>query len=89
MTVPNLTSLQWDELICQYVDLCVDSMDYKSLEEFVRQTLTQDFEQIQSRHELIDEIRLSFDEETLNDLVDNVTNYNPTVLDINQTGGQF
>ena len=89
MTVPNLTSLQWDELISQYVDLCVDSMDYKSLEEFVRQTLTEDFEQIQSRHELIDEIRLSFDEETLNDLVDNVTNYNPTVLDTNQTGGKF
>ena len=89
MTLPNLTSLQWDELISQYVDLCVDSMDYDSLEEFVRQTLTDDFEQIQSRHELIDEIRLSFDEETLNDLVDNVTNYNPTVLDINQTGGQF
>ena len=89
MTVPNLTSLQWDELISQYVDLCVDSMDYDSLEEFVRQTLTDDFEQIQSRHELIDEIRLSFDEETLNDLVDNVTNYTPTVLDINQTGGQF
>ena len=89
MTVPNLTSLQWDELISQYVDLCVDSMDYDSLEEFVRQTLTDDFEQIQSRHELIDEIRFSFDEETLNDLVDNVTNYNPTVLDINQTGGQF
>ena len=86
---PELTSQQWDELIEQYVDLCVDSMDYKSLEEFVRQTLTDDFEQIQSRHELIDEIRLSFDEETLNDLVDNVTNYNPTVLDINQTGGQF
>ena len=89
MTVPNLTSLQWDELIEQYVDLCVDSMDFRSMEEFVRQTLTDDFEQIQSRHELIDEIRLSFDEETLNDLVDNVTNYNPTVLDINQTGGQF
>ena len=87
MTVPNLTSLQWDELICQYVDLCVDSMDYKSLEEFVRQTLTEDFELIQSRHELIDEIRLSFDDETLNDLLDNVTN--PTVLDTNQTGGKF
>ena len=87
MTVPNLTSLEWDELICQYVDLCVDSMDFDSLEEFVRQTLTEDFEQIQSRHELIDEIRLSFDEETLNDLLDNVTN--PTVLDTNQTGGKF
>ena len=73
MTVPNLTSLQWDELIEQYVDLCVDSMDYKSLEEFVRQTLTQDFEEIQSRHELCEEIRLSFDDETLDDLVDSVT----------------
>ena len=73
MTVPNLTSLQWDELIDQYVDLCVDSMDYKSLEEFVRQTLTEDFEQIQSRHELCEEIRLSFDDETLDDLVDSVT----------------
>ena len=87
MTVPNLTSLQWDELISQYVDLCVDSMDYDSLEEFVRQTLIEDFEQIQSRHELCEEIRLSFDDETLNDLLDNVTN--PTVLDTNQTGGKF
>ena len=73
MTVPNLTSLQWDELIEQYVDLCVDSMDFRSMEEFVRQTLTQDFEEIQSRHELCEEIRLSFDDETLDDLVDSVT----------------
>ena len=86
---PELTSLQWDELIEQYVTLCVDSMDYESLEEFVRQTLTQDFEEIQSKHELCEEIRLSFDDETLNDLLDSVANYNPTVLDINQTGGQF
>ena len=87
MTVPNLTSLEWDELICQYVDLCIDSMDYKSLEEFVRQTLTEDFEQIQSRNELIDDIRLTFDEETLDDLLESVTN--PTVLDTNQNGGKF
>ena len=73
MTVPNLTSQQWDELICQYVDLCVDSMDYKSLEEFVRQTLIEDFGQIQSRHELCEDIRLTFDDETLDELVDNVT----------------
>ena len=84
---PELTSQQWDELIEQYVDLCVDSMDYKSLEEFVRQTLIQDFEEIQSRHELCEEIRLSFDEETLNDLIDNVTN--ETVLDTNNTGGKY
>ena len=73
MTLPNLTSQQWDELIQNYVDLCVDSMDYKSLEEFVRQTLIEDFEQIQSRHELCEDIRLTFDDETLDDLVDSVT----------------
>ena len=73
MTVPNLTSLQWDELICQYVDLCVDSMDTNDLVKFVRETLIEDFEQIQSRHELCEEIRLSFDDETLDDLVDSVT----------------
>ena len=85
--MPDLTSEQWDELIEQYVDLCVDSMDTNDLVKFVRETLIEDFEQIQSRHELIDEIRLSFDDETLNDLLDNVTN--PTVLDTNQTGGKF
>ncbi|ADO99036.1 hypothetical protein PSSM7_067 [Prochlorococcus phage P-SSM7] len=87
MALPNLTSLQWDELIEQYVDLCVDSMDTNDLVKFVRQTLIEDFEQIQSRHELIDDIRLTFDDETLDDLLESVTN--PTVLDTNQTGGKF
>jgi len=73
MTLPNLTSQQWDELIEQYVDLCVDSMDTNDLVKFVRETLIEDFEQIQSRHELCEEIRLSFDDETLDDLVDSVT----------------
>ena len=73
MTLPNLTSQQWDELIEQYVDLCVDSMDTNDLGKFVRETLIEDFEQIQSRHELCEEIRLSFDDETLDDLVDSVT----------------
>ena len=68
----NLTAQQKDELIEQYVDLCVDSMDYKSLEEFVRNTLIDDFDKL-SEIELKDEIRYSFDEETLDELVDNVT----------------
>ena len=87
MTLPNLTSQQWDELIEQYVDLCVDSMDTNDLVKFVRETLIEDFEQIQSRHELIDDIRLTFDDETLDDLLESVTN--PTVLDTNNTGGKF
>ena len=69
----QLTSPQWDELIQQYVQLVVDSMDYKSLEEFVTQTITQDLSEIESREALCDEIKYSFDEETLEELINNVT----------------
>ena len=69
----NLSSAQWDELIEQYVELVVDSMDYKSLEEFVTQTITQDLSEIESREALCDEIQYTFDEETLDELIDNVT----------------
>ena len=83
----ELTTPQWDELIEQYVELQVDSMDYKSLEAFVRQTITEDLREIESREELCDEIKYSFDEETLDELIDNVTN--ETVLDVNNTGGKY
>ena len=83
----NLSSEQWNELIQQYVQLVVDSMDYKSLEEFVIQTITQDLSEIESREALCDEIRYSFDDETLDELIDNVTN--ETVLDINNNGGKY
>ena len=69
----QLTSPQWDELIQQYVQLVVDSMDHKSLEEFVIQTITQDLSEIESREALCDEIQYTFDEETLDELIDNVT----------------
>ena len=74
LTMRQLTSPQWDELIQQYVQLQVDSMDYKSLEEFVIQTITQDLSEIESREALCDEIRYSFDDETLDELVNNVCN---------------
>ena len=83
----QLTSLQWDELIDQYVQLQVDSMDYESLEQFVIQTIRQDMREIESREESCDEIKYSFDEETLEELIDNVTN--ETVLDINNNGGKY
>ena len=67
----NLTAQQRSELIEQYVDLCVDSMDYKSLEEFVRNTLIHDFDKL-SDSELKEEISNSFDEEVLEDLIDSV-----------------
>ena len=83
----QLTSLQWDELIEQYVQLQVDSMDYESLEQFVIQTIRQDMREIESREELCDEIKYTFDEETLDELIDNVTN--ETVLDTNNNGGKY
>ena len=76
----QLTSAQWDELIAQYVELVVDSMDTQSLEEFVIQTITQDLSEIESREALCDEIQYTFDEETLDELIDNVTsNPNPSL----------
>ena len=69
----QLTSPQWDELIEQYVELQVDSMEREDLISFVTQTLTQDLKEIESREELCDEIKYSFDEETLDELIDNVT----------------
>ena len=42
----QLTSQQWDELIDQYVQLQVDSMDFESMEAFVKQTITQDLRDI-------------------------------------------
>ena len=83
----ELTNAQKDELIAQYSQLVVDSMDYKSLEQFVYDTIVEDLSEIQSREALCDEIKYSFDEETLDELIDNVTN--ETVLDTNNTGGKY
>ena len=82
----NLTSLQKDELIQQYVELCVDGMDHKDMYHFIYNTLAEDFDKL-TDSELQDEIKYSFDEETLDELVDNVTN--ETVLDTNNTGGKY
>ena len=67
----TLTSEQKDELIELYVERIVDSMDIESLEQFVYNTLKDDFTAL-SNSELQDEIKYSFDEETLDELVNNV-----------------
>ena len=74
----KLTPSQHDDFIAQYVELCVDSMDHKDMYRFVEQTLTEDFEKL-NEHELFDEIRLSFDDELLDELVDNVTTVTPAI----------
>jgi adenine C2-methylase RlmN of 23S rRNA A2503 and tRNA A37 len=68
----KLTPLQKDELIQQYVELCVDGMDHKDMYHFIYNTLAEDFDKL-SDLELQDEIRYSFDEETLDELIENVT----------------
>ena len=68
----KLTSLQKDQLIEQYVELCVDSMDHKDMYHFIYNTLAEDFDKL-SDLVLQDEIRYSFDEETLDELIENVT----------------
>ena len=82
----TLTESQRDELIKQYVQLHVDSMDMESLEQFVIETLKEDYYNL-SEEELKVEIECTHDEELYDELVDNVTN--ETFIDINNTGGKY
>ena len=82
----TLTSAQRDELISQYCELMVDSMDYKSLEQFEYDTMVEFCEKL-TDSELKDEIILTNEEELYEELVDNVTN--ETFIDINNNGGKF
>ena len=68
----NLTPLQKDELIQQYVELQVDGMDHKDMYQFVYNTLAEDFDKL-TDSELEDEIRYTFDDETFEELVEKVT----------------
>ena len=86
VTHSGLTSAQKDELIEQYSQLIVDSMDVESLEQFVYNTLTDDYSKL-SDSELKDEIKYTFDEETLEELVDNITATDPIVYNTN--GGKL
>ena len=69
----ELTSYQKDILTQRYVQLCIDSMDHKSMEQFVYNTLLGDYD-VLSDSELKDEIKYTFDEETLDELIDNLDN---------------
>ena len=72
MTKYNLTNEQLDALKDAYCELCCDSMDWKSMEQFVYQTLQDDYAKY-NQHELFEEIECTHDEDTLQELVDNVT----------------
>ena len=67
----NLTSEQRDELISQYVEIVVDRMDHKSLEQYVFEQMATYVDSL-SDSEIKEEID-NHDEELFDELVDNVT----------------
>ena len=81
----ELTSAQRDELIEQFVEIQVDSMDHQSLYELATEYITNSFDRLTDSE--IKERVECYDEELFDELVDNVTN--ETVLDTNNNGGKF
>ena len=77
--IKDLNIGQQSELIRQYSQLVVDSMDLESLVDYVKQDLFNRYESL-SYPELEEEIRCSFDEETLDELIDNVTSETTEVI---------
>ena len=67
----ELNSNQKDELIAQYVDLLVDSMDMKDLISYVSEDLSNFCEKL-TDSELKDEISLTLDDEVYEELVENI-----------------
>ena len=82
---PQLTNLQRDGLIEQWVELVVDGMATKTLVQYVYDDLIDYYEKC-DEDELREQID-NYDEDLYDELVDNVTN--ETVLDTNNNGGKF
>ena len=67
----NLTSTQRNELIEQFVELQVDSMDLDTLIQIVSDNLTDYYDKC-SDSELKDQIETTYDEDLFDELVGNV-----------------
>ena len=85
ITHKELTSLQRDELISQYSELVVDSMDMESLVIYAQEQMANYMDSL-SDSELKEEID-NHDDELYDELVDNVTN--ETFIDVNNNGGKY
>ena len=77
----QLNNDQFGEIIQQYVEIVVDNMDRKTMEEWITDELI--FQYGKLTNEELRERGECYDEELFDELVDNVTNPN-----VNQ-GGQF
>ena len=80
-----LNDSQIDDIIKQYVEIKVDRMDTQELVEHVTENLTDWYSDFSL--EELESVISGDDEELFDELVDNATN--PTVLDINNTGGKY
>ena len=86
VTNSGLTSAQRDELIEQFVEIQVDSMDHQSLYELATEYITNSFDRL-TDSEIKERIESLYDEELYEELVDNITNTDPIVYNTN--GGQL
>ena len=92
----KLNSIQRDELIEQYSEIVVDSMDMQDLIQYAQEQLATYLDKL-SDSELKEEID-NRDDELFDELVDNITSTDPVVyntnkgksfVDINNTGGKY
>ena len=82
--IKELTSAQRDELIEQFVEIQIDSMDMQSLIELATEYVTNSLDRLTDSE--IKERVECYDDELYDELVDNVIS-NPTPV-INNQGGQ-
>ena len=83
--IKELNPRQREDLTEQFVEIVVDNMSEKDLVRYAQEQLIDALNQY-SLEELKEDVDNN-DEELWEELVDNVTN--ETVLDTNNTGGQF
>ena len=82
----ELTDAQRSELISQFVEIVVDNMDRKTMEEWITDELIYQYGKL-TPEELKERVDCFDDDGLFDELIDNVTN--ETVLDINNTGGKY
>ena len=80
----SLSSTQKDELIEQFVELQVDNLDTKTMVAWISDILANDYSKLTDSEF---KERVDCYQEVYEELVENITN--PTVLDINNTGGAY
>ena len=77
-----LTSAQRDELIEQFVEIQVDSMDHQSLYELATEYITNSLDRLTDSE--IKERVECYDDKLYDELVDNITNTDPIVYNTNR-----